>query len=388
MTTSFSGSKEHLFQALPELAAEARTRAVEFEDNRQISVDFVAKLKRAGVYRILVAREQGGLGGSLLDWLKMVLSLSEADASTGWTCAHGAVCSALIANLADPEFVESFFADPQASAAWSNLPQVQVSEEDDGLRISGRWSFETGCTAATYVGGMVERSREDPSAPPRYFACLAPIAQAQIEKTWDPIGLAGTGSHDVIFDDLLVPWNRIFEWPDGKPRNAYPWAVFTPGTWFISICAAATHLGLARRALDEARASLTGKMDRFSGQPVLAKPGNLRALEEAEGLLFACRSGLENVMREIWERAQSSQPLGQDLRIMVRLATTTAVHQCEGIVRAAYDVAGASAVRRTGVLQRLYRDASCLTHHVSVNGDSFERVGRVRGGFDPLDFRI
>mgnify|MGYP001351029903 CR=1 FL=1 len=64
MTTSFSGSKEHLFQALPELAAEARTRAVEFEDNRQISVDFVAKLKQAGAYRILVAREQGGLGGS------------------------------------------------------------------------------------------------------------------------------------------------------------------------------------------------------------------------------------------------------------------------------------------------------------------------------------
>ena len=30
-------------------------------------------------------------------------------------------------------------------------------------------------------------------------------------------------------------------------------AVFPGNVWFISICAAATHLGLARRALDEPR---------------------------------------------------------------------------------------------------------------------------------------
>ena len=41
--------------------------------------------------------------------------------------------------------------------------------------------------------------------------------------------------------------------------------MFTPGAWFISICAAVTHLGLAARALEEARASLAGKSDRFSG---------------------------------------------------------------------------------------------------------------------------
>jgi alkylation response protein AidB-like acyl-CoA dehydrogenase len=93
-------------------------------------------------------------------------------------------------------------------------------------------------------------------------------------------------------------------------------------------------------------------------------------------------------MREIWDQAQSGQLLDQELSLLARLATTTAVDQCEGIVRAAYDVAGASAVRWPGVLQRLYRDASYLTHHISANGDSFERVGRVRGGFDLLDFRI
>jgi indole-3-acetate monooxygenase len=57
-------------------------------------------------------------------------------------------------------------------------------------------------------------------------------------------------------------------------------------------------------------------------------------------------------------------------------------------VRVAYDAAGASAVRRAGVLQRLLRDASCLTHHISLNPLSLELTGRVRCGIDPLSFRI
>ena len=62
MNMPISGSMEHLFQSLPELAAGAPTRAVELEDNRQISIDIVVKLKQAGAYRILVARGTGQPG--------------------------------------------------------------------------------------------------------------------------------------------------------------------------------------------------------------------------------------------------------------------------------------------------------------------------------------
>ena len=74
--------------------------------------------------------------------------------------------------------------------------------------------------------------------------------------------------------------------------------------------------------------------------------------------------------------------------VNARVAAVTATQRGAEIVRAAYDVAGASAVRRTGVLQRLLRDASCLTHHVAVNQTSYELAGRVRSGIDPLSFRI
>jgi alkylation response protein AidB-like acyl-CoA dehydrogenase len=82
------------------------------------------------------------------------------------------------------------------------------------------------------------------------------------------------------------------------------------------------------------------------------------------------------------------QPASAQLRVDARLAATTAVHKGAEIVRAAYDAAGASAVRRSGVMQRLLREASCLPHHISVNPTSYELTGRVRCGINELSFRI
>ena len=39
-------------------------------------------------------------------------------------------------------------------------------------------------------------------------------------------------------------------------------------------------------------------------------------------------------------------------------------------------------------MQRLMREASCLTHHISANQASYELTGRVRCGIDKLSFRI
>jgi indole-3-acetate monooxygenase len=376
-----------LRSALPDLAAEARARSVEFEERRKLTADFTDKLKRAGAFKILVPLDAGGLGGSLLDWLEASMTLAEADASTGWVSAHANVCAGLIYASADPRFRDEFFADPMACAAWSNLPRVQVVEQADGIRITGSWGFESGCTAATFVGGMVSLS-PTPDGKPRMMAALAPVGQATIEETWDPVGLAGTGSHDVHFRDVFVPWHRTFAWPAGRPRSTYPTAVFAPGGWFISVCAAATHLGLARRALDEARAELRGKTDRYTQKLLLEHPATQRSLEAAEGLWFACRAGLREALGVIWDSALAAQEPTAEMRIAARVAAVTATQRGAEIVRAAYDASGASAVRRSGVLQRLMREASCLTHHVSANQTSYELTGRVRCGIDPLTFRI
>lgn len=383
-------SVEQLNALLPELAAEARSRGADFETARRIAPDFADKLKHAGLARLLVPKHKGGLGCSLPDWLEVMMQLAEADASTAWVSAHASICSGLIYASAEARFRDEFFADPLACASWSNLPRVQVQELDDGLQISGNWAFESGCTMATHVGGMVVLPPQQEGAPPRQVVALVPVAQATIVETWDPIGLGGTGSHDVRFDNVFVPNHRTFTWPAPAPASDadYPARIFVPGVWFISNGAAATYLGLARRALDEARNEMRGKVERYSQRPLLEHPSTQRSLEAAEGLWYACRAGLREALRAVWDCATRSEPLSADHRLNARVAAVTAVQRSAEVVRMAYDAAGASAVRRGGVLERLLREASCLTHHVSANLPSYEQTGRVRSGVDPLTLRV
>ena len=60
-----SAGMRELWSALPDLASEARARCLEFEHCRKLAPDFTDKLKRAGVFKVLVPTDAGGLGGSL-----------------------------------------------------------------------------------------------------------------------------------------------------------------------------------------------------------------------------------------------------------------------------------------------------------------------------------
>ncbi len=373
---------------LPDFAQEARERSGEFERNRRVSADFADRLKRAGAFKVMVPADAAGLGGSPLDMLELAIALGEADASTAWVMAHANVCSAIIYGSADPRFRDEFFSDPGACAAWSNLPRVKAVETDEGLRITGSWSFESGCTSSTFVGGVVYLPPLAEGQPMRMVAALAPVSDARIVETWDPVGLAGTGSHDVNFEDVLVPWHRTFAWPNGVARVPMPMAALVGNVWFIAVAAAAAHLGLARRALDEARKELRGKVDRYSQVPLLEHPSVHRALEAGEGQWFACRAGLREALRDIWDLARRGQMPGDEARITARVAAVTAVQRCAEIVRSAYDTVGASAIRRSGVMERLMRDASCLTHHVIANQAAYETTGRARCGIDRMTFRV
>jgi alkylation response protein AidB-like acyl-CoA dehydrogenase len=338
--------------------------------------------------KIIVPESAGGLGASLPDWVEILLKLAEADASTSWVVGHANICAAIIYAAADPELRGAFFADPDAHAAWSSVPNIEVLEEvAGGLRISGSWSFVSGCTSATLVGGMVALP-PGPDGQPRMITVLTPIEQAKVEETWEVMGLRGTGSHDIFFRDVVIPWSYTFPWPAGTARSDYPIAALYPGSWFISIGAAATHLGLARRALDEARRVLRGKVDRYSGKTPITNPATQRTLEAAEGLWFACRAGLREALNEIWDAALRGEAPSAELKVQARVATVTAVQRGAEIVRQAYDVAGTAAFRQSGVLQRLLRDASCLTHHVSSNMASYELTGRVRCGLDAISHRV
>ena len=202
------------------------------------------------------------------------------------------------------------------------------------------------------------------------MAALAPAADATIEEAWNPVGLAGTRSHDVHFRDVFVPCHRTFAWPSGRPRSPYPATIFAPSAWFISLGAAATHLGLAPRALDEARNELRGKKDRYTQRPHLENAAIQRSLEADVDDRNARRAGLRGTAHAGAGRRGDSDATGN-------------VNRPRGLRRGRRERHTSrrdpTAPHAGGELP----DAPC-----SANLESYELTGRVRCGIDRLSFRV
>ena len=379
---------DDLWDALPALKDRAKSGAEAAEERRWIGDDLANDLLEAGVGRILLDQEVGGLGGTLTDWIRLGCELSAADASSGWVSSHWAMAAAVVAANGTDELVSDVFSDPKACVASSNLGKLDFHDEDGGLRISGSWGFASGCLAATYVGGDILLEDADVPGGFRMVSVLAPSTEASVVETWDPVGLAATGSNQIVFEDVLVPKMAIYDWPDSKPVAGRSRGFLGHGVWLISTSVASVHLGLARAAIDAVRKELATKTNRMTGEPAVAKPAAMRALEEAEGLLFSLRAGLDLAADKVWNEGMTSGTPSQQARMQLRLAGLTAVHQGTAIVRSVFDVAGASARHRSGRIQRIFRDANCLIHHISSIKDNFELVGRVRHQLDPLSFKI
>ena len=78
--------------------------------------------------------------------------------------------------------------------------------------FSGRWSFSSGCDHATWVllGGFVIAGGK----PVDFRTFLLPIRDYTIDDVWDTVGLRGTGSNDIVVDDVFVPEHRSLSFTD------------------------------------------------------------------------------------------------------------------------------------------------------------------------------
>ncbi len=69
--------------------------------------------------------------------------------------------------------------------------------------MRGRWKFSSGCMGADIVGvGISPLKNNEMQGLPRM--AVMPANKAKIEMTWDTVGLKGTGSHDLVVEDVLV----------------------------------------------------------------------------------------------------------------------------------------------------------------------------------------
>ena len=314
--------------------------------------------------------------------LRCAEEIARGDTSAGWCVSIAATSSLLAAYLPEGPRRE-LFGDPDFIAAGVWAPRGKVRPVDGGLAVSGRWTFCSGIShsGVLFAGCMPAEPPADGSRPLPIVVAL-PKEQLNVLDTWHTLGLRGTGSHDAVADDVVVPAERAFSLFGGPvlDRPLYRFPIF--GFFALSIAAAA--LGNARGTIDDFTELAVEKVGLGSTRTLAERSATHASVAEADSALRGARSAFYEAIEAAWVVARDGPPVPVELRNGLRLAATHATRTSADVVRALYDLGGGPVIYDSSPLQRRFRDAFTATAHFQVNAASRELQGRILLG-QPAD---
>lgn len=365
---------ETVFDALLD---EVRERRQEFEDQQYISQDIIESFKEIGVYRAMVPKALGGDERSPAEFLQMIEALSAADGSAGWVASFG-MNPAYLAAL-PPQTIEKVWAEtPNIVFAGGIFPTQPAKKVDGGYRVSGRWKFGSGCMGASLIGVGIQPDSGEPL--PRM--AVMPAEKVKVEPNWDVVGMVGTGSHDLVVEDVFVPEEWTFV-RGGKPNIDSPFFHY-PALAFAAQVLAVTTAGLAREALDVVQAMAAGRKS-VTGAPNLGEREYVQIeIAKAEAKVRASRSFFYDATSDAWNSILAgAEPTPAQISL-IRLATTHLTQECAAAIRSAYEVTGMTGTYNNNPLSRIVRDSMMCTQHAFMGAVTLKNAGAMFFGHDPL----
>lgn len=264
-------------------------------------------------------------------------------------------------------------------------PYTEAKQTDDGWLINGLKIFVTGSPLASHIA-MNLRVQGDPDT---ISSVIMPIATQGIKPQgdWQAMGMKGSGSQSVKFEDVLVPKHAVN--PIGE------WGKWSAGLLMNRNLGNApllgVFLGIAEHAFELALES--AKATKKKNKPAAAElPGVQHTIAEMEILLATARAMVDRMgiladefveehrgQKVSLERAHELLKDHQSMKWVVNRNAIT-------IVDRAMDVVGGGGFMDKHPLSRLYRDvrAGPFMQPYSPT-EAREYIGRVVLGDYPLN---
>lgn len=331
-----------------------------------------ALLKEAGLVDAAVPQELGGGGAEVRDLAAMLRVLGRACGSTAlafsmhthqvaipaWRWRHQKV--AAVEPLLKRIAAEKIILLSSGGSDWINGSGV-ARKVEGGYRISGRKIFTSGAAAGDVfmTGAVLE---EDGERHVLHFGAPMKAEEVRILDTWHTLGMRGTGSHDVMLDELFIPDAGV-----ALKRKAGEWhPLFQTISTIAFPLIYAAYLGVADSACSIAL-ELVKKRPMTHDMRALAG----RMMTELRGAEMAHASMLAAVERnapsaETVNEVMTGKVLGSDHMIRA--------------VELAMELASGAGFYRSAGLERRFRDIQGARYHAMQRGPQSQYAGAMALG--------
>ena len=225
-------------------------------------------------------------------------------------------------------------------------PRGQAIKVDGGYLVSGHKVFASQSVGGTVLSTMF--TYDDPEQGRRVLNMSVPVASegVHILDNWDTLGMRGTGSNDVILEEVFVPDERVL-------ANR-PYGVIDPALQVILSIAmpivSAVYLGVAEAARTAAIQTLAGRTtDAMTHRKVGLMDHRLRIAG------WALDRSLDIV-------GDDPEPSVDTLVAVLAAKREIALGGLE-VCDLAMEASGGTAFYRTSVIERSYRDIRAAKFH-------------------------
>jgi alkylation response protein AidB-like acyl-CoA dehydrogenase len=368
-----------------------RERQRDTERARRVPDATVADLKSADLYKILQPARYGGYEHDLWTFTRCAAEIGAGCGSTGWVYATAAQHQWQIGMYDDAAQAEVWGDTPEGISASSYSPGGTAVETDGGYRITGKWLYCSGVLNADWMilGARIAKDAESDPYTQGYI--LVPKAEFSVEDNWDVVGLIGTGSNDVLLDDVFIPAHRMLTLEQalsGKPPGA---AVNRGPLWripffaAISLCLSAPAMGMAQGALETYIDMIGVRKTRGAAlsqpQSMADFPTIQTRVAEAAAAIDAAKMLIRRDCLDIMRIMGEGRPLTEDERARNKGDLSFGVKLARRATDLLFESVGGAGLSNDAMVQRFWRDLHAASKHISLNWDMCSTLyGRVSLG--------
>jgi alkylation response protein AidB-like acyl-CoA dehydrogenase len=379
MATDTALHRDELLARIDELGPRFRERSAQYDREAAFPYANYDDLRDAGLLGVCIPARHGGLGASFADYMHLSARLGEYCAMTAltfnmhcqtvlWTglvadeldmddaerARHEEVRADLYRRILESgEIMSQPLSEGVARGATAGV-LTEATPVDGGWHVTGRKIFASLSGAASAYNLTVKVPGEEQV---RFVSVRAKNPGVKIVGDWDTLGMRGTDSRTLLFEDAFVPYADELL-PAGvydqlAERWPYVYMTLTP-----------TYIGLTRSIVEFVRAYLAGGPRRDIPQKQAGWADIQIAYERADAL---------------WQRVVAEariDPTPEQLR-RAWAATFTVMETAPEVASKAIRVCGGSTIMRTMALEQHYRDARCGSLMLPWSAEvCLERLGR------------
>jgi alkylation response protein AidB-like acyl-CoA dehydrogenase len=350
-------------------------RAARYDREAAFPTENYRDLHEAGLLGICIPKPQGGLGASYQTYSLAAAEIGRYCGATALTW-NMHVCSTLWSGaLADDldmdadtraehdrrrrvhyrRIVEQGaiysqpFSEGGAAAAGAAAFGTEAHPVDGGWRVRGKKIFASLSGHADYYGILCTEMASGGKASRRntlYLAISAKAEGVRVVGDWDPLGMRGTVSRTLLFEDVFVPQDAAL-----MPRGVYFQAASRWPHMFLTL--SPSYMGLAQAAYDFTVRYLRGEAP---GTP----PVKRRMYPTKQIAVADMRIKLEQT-KALWFQAVTEARANPSKEQMLRAyaAQYTTMENANDLARLAIRTCGGQAMLKSLPLERIYRDSRC-----------------------------